>query len=257
MRARAYVQMRAHMQYVDYKVDPYMRNEFDYKDGPSISFPLKDSIVDPNRLLFFAWILPGSIIILITAAKGIKGHMYHSLLGLFEAAALSYIITVMGKKCAGSLRPCFKAMCEWDENLQACMGSHFQIRDARQSFPSGHASASGAGLGYLSLFLHCQLQLVSVQTGLPHTILRPISLLPTLGAFLIAILRTVTYHHRFEDIAMGLFIGAACAVVAFYGQPPTFTSAPHLHQSEADTVVTRQGASHRDEPRRTDGRMDL
>ena len=36
MRARAYVQMRAHMQYVDYKVDPYMRNEFDYKDGPRL-----------------------------------------------------------------------------------------------------------------------------------------------------------------------------------------------------------------------------
>jgi hypothetical protein len=28
------------MQYVDYAVDPYMRNEFDYKDGPSISFPM-------------------------------------------------------------------------------------------------------------------------------------------------------------------------------------------------------------------------
>ena len=26
-------------QYADYRIDPYIRNEFDYKDGPSISFP--------------------------------------------------------------------------------------------------------------------------------------------------------------------------------------------------------------------------
>jgi len=33
--------------------------------------------------------------------KGVKGHMYHSVLGLCESAALSYTITVVGKKCAG------------------------------------------------------------------------------------------------------------------------------------------------------------
>ena len=46
-------------------------------------------------------------------------------------------------------------------------------------------------------------------------------------AFLIAIARTVTYHHRFEDIAVGLFIGTGCAVVAFHGQPKTLTHVPH------------------------------
>ena len=50
---------------------------------------------------------------------------------------------------------------------------------------------------------------------------------PPLTAFLIAIARTVTYHHRFEDIAVGLFIGTCCAVVAFHGQPKALTRVPH------------------------------
>ena len=151
--------MIAGAQYADYKIDPYQRNEFDYKDGPSISFPLKESIVDDTKLLLLAWIIPTVTIVAVTAVlKTNMKHMHHALLGLAESAAYSYTIVVIGKKCAGSLRPCFKAMCEWDEQLQACMGDHFAIRDARQSFPSGHSAAASAGLGFLTLFISRELQ---------------------------------------------------------------------------------------------------
>jgi hypothetical protein len=32
--------------------------------------------------------------------------------------------------------------------------------------------------------------------AIPHTVVRPLALVPVLTAFLIAIARTVTYHHR-------------------------------------------------------------
>jgi len=153
--------MIALSQYVDYKIDPYQRNVFDYKDGPSISFPIKPSIVTESRLLLLAWIIPAIVICMCTVLSTRKKHTYHALLGLAEGAALSYTIVVVGKKCAGSLRPCFKAMCGWDENLQACMGDHFAVRDARQSFPSGHSAAASAGLGFLALFINRELLLLA------------------------------------------------------------------------------------------------
>ena len=116
---RAY--LRLCQQYADYKIDPYMRNEFDYKDGPSISFPVKPEIIDTNRLLLIAWIIPAIFIFMVTTLKRSPFQRYHALLGLAEAAALSYTIVVVGKKCAGSLRPCFKSMCGWDEALQVSL----------------------------------------------------------------------------------------------------------------------------------------
>ena len=166
------VAMIAGAQYADYSIDPYQRNEFDYKDGPSISFPLKPEIVTTTRLLLAAWIMPTLIIVTVTRFTNTRRHAFHALFGLTESAALSYTMVVIGKKCAGSLRPCFKAMCGWDENLQACMGDYFAIRDARQSFPSGHAGAAAAGLGFLALFLNRELCAWASRNRVPHSFVR-------------------------------------------------------------------------------------
>ena len=166
------VAMIAGAQYADYSIDPYQRNEFDYKDGPSISFPLKPEIVTTTRLLLAAWIMPTLIIVTVTRFTSTRRHAFHALFGLTESAALSYTMVVIGKKCAGSLRPCFKAMCGWDENLQACMGDYFAIRDARQSFPSGHAGAAAAGLGFLALFLNRELCAWASRNRVPHSFVR-------------------------------------------------------------------------------------
>eukprot|EP00287_Rhodomonas_sp_CCMP768_P011885 CAMPEP_0196718824 /NCGR_PEP_ID=MMETSP1091-20130531/1919_1 /TAXON_ID=302021 /ORGANISM="Rhodomonas sp., Strain CCMP768" /LENGTH=275 /DNA_ID=CAMNT_0042059575 /DNA_START=9 /DNA_END=836 /DNA_ORIENTATION=+ len=205
---------------VDCYMEPYHRAVSEYKKGPDISLPVKDTIVDDNLLVWLTFVLPVLVIIAVCLSRKNYGELSRGLVALVEALAVSTLITTVGKKSCGSLRPCFLAYCQW--NGTHCTASPLVSMDARQSFPSGHASSSGAGLGFLTIFLN---RALTSNTSLAHTLTRPIAVLPTILALLIAVSRTIDNHHRPEDIAMGLFIGSASAATIFrchYHLHPTF-----------------------------------
>ncbi|KAF8578002.1 PAP2-domain-containing protein [Ramaria rubella] len=78
------------------------------------------------------------------------------------------------------------------------------LKDGFRSFPSGHAGLSFAGLGFLSFYLAGKLHLWD-QRG--YTARSWLSLVPLLGAALVAVSRTMDYRHHWEDVVVGSLLG--------------------------------------------------
>lgn len=179
-----------------------MRDVSWYKDGPSISFPLRPSTVTEADVAVLALGVPLTVFGAVGYWKQDRAGTALAALALAETLSMSLSITVVGKKAAGSLRPCFIAMCEWDNKTETCGAPRAVALDARQSFPSGHSSTCGAALGLLSLFLNHHVCLLTApsplrpKTGILGPLLRPLAWLPLLGAFLVGVSRFLDNHHR-------------------------------------------------------------
>lgn len=199
-------------------VDPYVRPVSDYANGPPISLSNDEELVSTGLAILYSYVLPMVLILLLCLAS--KTDWIEALLGLFEVVAFNEFFTTFTKKIAGSLRPSFLAMCQW--NGEGCDASNSKAMSSRQSFPSGHASNAFAGLTYLVLVTHLLLSLLRDKHAkwCPPSTVRALSSLPLLLAGWIAVSRTRDYHHRFEDIAAGAAIGAVCACVGFYSRAP-------------------------------------
>lgn len=198
---------------------PFQRNVSEYADGPTISHPRLPQTVSAAQLYVYAFIFPIVFIALVCAVRRNWELLHLSLLGLFEAIAITWLITTVAKKMAGSLRPNFYSLCGW--NGTACTGPDIAITSAHQSFPSGHASGAGAGLTYLSLFLCHVAKTVSAKSPFDEAIsasVRLVAVLPVLFALWIAITRTIDYYHRFEDITAGLALGVGVAFACASGR---------------------------------------
>lgn len=65
--------------------------------------------------------------------------------------SITWAVTDMMKKIVGRPRPNFIALAEYINNIPTA--SPKAINEAYQSFPSGHASLSMCGLGFLALVL--------------------------------------------------------------------------------------------------------
>lgn len=67
------------------------------------------------------------------------------LLSLFQSAGLAQLLTQFIKNQTGRFRPCFYDMCGWNKDViwdgvsNLCTLPHWE-KEARKSFPSGHAS---------------------------------------------------------------------------------------------------------------------
>ncbi|EKX51770.1 hypothetical protein GUITHDRAFT_161414, partial [Guillardia theta CCMP2712] len=232
-------------QMADTYIDPYQRNVTDYKNGPSISFPVKPSIVTDTDLVIVSWVIPSLVILTVSWLKKSKTKRSITVfLAFCETAAATFLFVVVGKKVAGSLRPCFigipaPAPAPYPPvslDLTSC--SYVPVGWRQVSFdPSGNSRfetilpirtcflerfveiilhseddvSAAAGLVFLSQFLHCEFHSMSSTAAL-SSLFRLMVLAPPLVAFLIGIARTITYHHRFEDIIMGFVLGGSAAI---------------------------------------------
>jgi len=196
---------------VDHYVDPYVRPVSDYDNGPSILFEKREQSVPAVIMIFLGYGVPMIVFFVIAFIRFDAMILYRSLLGLLEVYTFAHVLTTFGKKMSGSLRPNFLALCEW--NGTECTGSYHDTQSGRQSFPSGHASLSMAGLCYLSLFLNLQIPILIPR--MPKTYVRMGVLAPVLLAYWVAVTRTHDYYHRFEDIVAGMAIGILAAVYIF------------------------------------------
>ncbi|KAI8329184.1 phosphatidic acid phosphatase type 2/haloperoxidase [Choanephora cucurbitarum] len=147
-----------------------------------------------------------------------------ALLGLALALSMTIMVTDVLKTTVGRPRPDMLSRCQPPPDIQdpplgllnytICTADHhsYKFRDGFKSFPSGHASFSFAGLGYLSFYLAGKMHLFD-QMG--HTYKGFVFFFPFLGALLIAISRLRDYRHHWTDVFIGGIIGTVFAYFSY------------------------------------------
>lgn len=97
-----------------------------------------------------------------------------------------------------------------------CYGHAGQVEEGLKSFPSGHSSWTAAGLGFLSLALAAQLQVLGTAGGAPgRAWALLLALMPSAGAVAVAITRVIDYWHHPTDVGAGLLLGFGTAALSF------------------------------------------
>jgi membrane-associated phospholipid phosphatase len=208
--------------------------------------PEEETIPD-YLLVLLALVLP----LLLMIGTGIALGYYHSNdrrhVALDVHSSLCTILIAFGstafftnffKYYVGYLRPNFYTMCNFDSATMTCNSNDDDItREARKSFPSGHASASFCGLLCLGLYLAGKVGLnhslslrsrsdngttTVTPTSRPnHAPWRKFVFLLALGGPLflstfVSASRVYDNWHHPADVVAGSLIGASSALVAYH-----------------------------------------
>jgi len=115
------------------------------------------------------------------------------------------------------------------------------VADAQRSFPSGHASLSFAGLGWLVGFLRWQLRARRLDLFSPRAFG---AALPLALAAWVCVTRVRDRKHNADDVSVGAAIGALAAALAwaqFYGEEARRDGAHCFDESEAALAAACAG----------------
>lgn len=232
---------------VQYLGTPFHR--FFTERDPTLSYPLVTTVWVPTWLLFMlCWIIPGFIIALSQylvwyrfgdmRKKHKVAKFFLSQMVLFQALGITLFLTSLSKVFFGRHRPNFFAMCNYKGyrdavenndftsyfastepnkpgNIEFCLADSHSINESMYSHPSGHASLTFAGLGFLSLFLYHLL--LSHRPTRRHQLWKAVVFcVPMFIAIMVAATRTRDYWHNYDDTIMGGLIGFGCACLSFH-----------------------------------------
>ena len=208
---------------------------------PSLSYPYETDTVSAALLFFFAVGVPlltfGVFFWLRRGSAHAKSEYHSLLLAFFLCIILNLLVTDSIKKLTGRPRPNFFALTRWQWHEASGVwgpgddAPASDVREAYQSFVSGHTSLSFAGLLFLAQFLFQQLsplsplhiaQSIAVDrkrlsqlsriNNLPSLF---IPFLPVALAVWIALTRIRDYWHFCEDVLGGVLVGSFLASVVF------------------------------------------
>jgi membrane-associated phospholipid phosphatase len=161
------------------------------------------------------------------------------LLSLFQSAGLSALLTQFTKNMTGRFRPCFYDMCGWDKTViwdgvtNLCTSDKWE-KEARKSFPSGHASFAWSTMLVLTLYLlgrsrlNCENRSHSIMRGGRKSLKLFVCFIPSFFAAWVAVTRSIDNWHHYSDILAGSIIGAVAATIGYgynYGSVFSWESA--------------------------------
>ncbi|KAJ2762085.1 hypothetical protein IWQ57_005882, partial [Coemansia nantahalensis] len=214
-------------------IHPFHR-EFSLTDK-SIQYTHHADSVPFYAAVLLAFVFPLATIV---AWTGLLRRSFHDMnagvLGLCMALVLNMMVTNTVKNLAGRLRPDFIARCDLDPTVvkepviglltsEVCRQTDTKLLlDGMRSFPSGHASFSFAGLGFISLWLGGHLNIGDCRG---RTYKSFVMLAPLLAALLVGVSRTKDYRHHWQDVLAGALLGMAMAWSAYLHYYPSPFSA--------------------------------
>ncbi|KAJ4961676.1 hypothetical protein NE237_021586 [Protea cynaroides] len=201
-----------------YLIHPFYR--FVGKDMMSdLKYPLKDITVPAWAVPIYAGLLPITIFIAFYFRRRDVYDLHHGILGLLFSMLLTAVITEAIKNAAGRPRPdffwrCFPDGKEVYDSLGkvVCHGKAGHIKEGYKSFPSGHASGSFAGLGFLSWYLSGKIKAFNCRC---HMAKLCIVFLPLLVASLVGISVVDDYQHHWQDVFAGGLLGLTMATFCY------------------------------------------
>lgn len=145
--------------------------------------------------------------------------VYHALTLFAFGISITLLITEIGKRWLGRLRPHFIEVCNpnlasitctsnngiynnIDTGGSFCNGNEVDIGAARMSFPSGHSSYSTFTMLFLIIFIQARLVLYKLRF-----IKSAFQVTAFIAAFVTCISRISDYHHRGSDVIGGIVVG--------------------------------------------------
>ncbi|OSX72887.1 hypothetical protein BU14_0397s0012 [Porphyra umbilicalis] len=205
-------------------IRPYAR-PIDLTDA-SFTKPLLPDLVPSFPVLIASYAIPVSVVFLTEMVLFRRSRTHKPLmplpellLALFEANGLTVLVTDILKSAAGRPRPHFAAVCgSYLASPPAapftCAGAQLAVDEARRSFPSGHSSLSMSA----GVFTACYLAAVLRRGGGGgggggsgggrwRVWMGLVVAAPLLVAALVAVSRTVDYHHHWSDVVAGATLG--------------------------------------------------
>ena len=149
---------------------------------------------------------------------------YHAISLFILGIGMTLLITEIGKRWIGRLRPHFIAVCNPNMNsIQCqtangiyntidtggsfCTGNPSEVEDSRLSFPSGHSSYATYTMLYLIIYLQARVVFYKLRFIKPL-----LQVTAFIAAFVTCISRISDYHHRGSDVLGGIAVGAVIAI---------------------------------------------
>ncbi|MCL4121439.1 UNVERIFIED_CONTAM: hypothetical protein GTU68_022299 [Idotea baltica] len=207
----------------------------------SLLLPFKDNdTISDTLLLFYGVAIPFIVICLVEflragkqsigkdfgmANRRVSSWMWsvYSTVGVFLfGCACTQLSTDIAKYSLGYLRPHFIDVCKPDFSGTNCTLNPLQyidpipcttddaskLKDARLSFPSGHASFSTFTMLYLVVYLQARLRINGFR------LIRPtFQLICLLMNFYTCLSRISDYKHHWSDVVGGYILGATIAIL--------------------------------------------
>lgn len=185
---------------------------------PRLSLPADQETVSDDVLIVLSAVVPfvcvGTLSFFFDkAAVGINT------LSMLQSYSNGLLWMTVLKKLAGKPRPCFYDMCKWDFEARVCTADKKELWKAYQSFPSGHALLSFAGLGFLSAWIATEVPQRARKRPLSPLQLQLLNLacvLPLMLAAWIGVSRMFDSLHEADDVTAGAGIGIASAGVGVW-----------------------------------------
>lgn len=190
---------------------------------PELAYPYLEPIFSPAAAGLLAGAIPVTVFAIAQIWEQSFADFSSAVLGLGYSMVTSCCFQVILKKTVGGLRPHFLAVCQpvfppadgstgtgYNSAMytaaQICTGDQGKIKNALESFPSGHSNIAFSGFGYLSIYLFTHLLINSRTRRVSYW-----RLLLVVAPLLLATYLTSTvvlgYHHHATDAFAGAFIG--------------------------------------------------
>ncbi len=144
----------------------------------------------------------------------------HALSLFVLGIGITLLVTEIGKRWVGRLRPHFIDVCKpdfsrinctlpvgmffkyIDTSGTFCTGDASAVKEARLSFPSGHSSYAWYTMTFLIVYLEARLNLTRLRFIKPM-----LQIAAFIAAYVTMISRVSDYHHRGSDVIGGTVVG--------------------------------------------------
>jgi len=202
--------------------------------------PKSQNTISTELLFVIAAVVPVTVIIILAVLRKDKIDGKQALFALTLTLGLNGVVTNIVKILVGRPRPDYFWRCYPNGVIPAsaeCDGDPDEIIEGRKSFPSGHASFSFSGLGFLSLYLAGKLHCFQAQ-GRGQGWKLCVALTPLIAATAITLTRYSDYRHHWQDITVGSIQGLFFAYLCYRQYYPALNR-PHCHMPYCTVTSTR------------------
>ncbi|XP_022980684.1 putative lipid phosphate phosphatase 3, chloroplastic [Cucurbita maxima] len=196
-----------------------------------LKYPLMSVTVPFWTVPLYAVVVPIAIFLLVYMRRRDPYQLHNAILGILISVLVTGVLTETTKNAVGWPRPDFFWHCFPNGNEVydrrgnvVCHGKKSYVLDGYKSFPSGHASWSFAGLGFLSLYLSGKLKVFEHGS---HVAKLLVVLFPLLVAYVVGIFMVNDYMHHPQDVFFGSLMGLLVATLVYF---QFFPSLFHHHQ---------------------------